>query len=130
MKRLKKGLFQKSQNYSRRQLVIQIIFASLVVVFFFRIINIYQIDAGGISIQKKASKQAELTSSVQARRGDILDRHGDVLASNLILKKINLDSTQIQTAFIPKLAQALMMPEKKLRKISKCMEQFTRKKRS
>ena len=119
MKRLKKGLFQKSQNYSRRQLVIQIIFASLVVVFFFRIINIYQIDAGGISIQKKASKQAELTSSVQARRGDILDRHGDVLASNLILKKINLDSTQIQTAFIPKLAQALMMPEKKLRKIIK-----------
>jgi hypothetical protein len=54
-------LFQKSQNYSRRQLAIQIIFASLVVVFFFRIINIYQIDAGGISIQKKASKQAELT---------------------------------------------------------------------
>ena len=119
MKLFNIGLFQKSQNYSRRQLVVQSIFASLAVVFFFRIINIYQIDVGDVGIQEKASKQAELTSDIKAHRGDILDRNGDVLASNLILKKINLDSTQIQTAFIPKLAQALMMPEKKLGKAIK-----------
>ncbi|CAC9579515.1 hypothetical protein [uncultured Gammaproteobacteria bacterium] len=119
MRLFKIGLFQKSQNYSRRQLVVQSIFASLGVIFFFRIINIYQIDVGGVGIQEKARKQTEITSSIKARRGDILDRNGDVLASNLILKKINLDSTQIQKAFIPKLAQALMMPEKKLEKAIK-----------
>ncbi|SEH57019.1 [weak similarity to] peptidoglycanglycosyltransferase [Bathymodiolus azoricus thioautotrophic gill symbiont] len=87
MKLFKIGLFQKSQNYSRRQLVVQSIFTSLGVIFFFRIINIYQIDVGGVGIQEKARKQTEITSSIKARRGDILDRNGDVLASNLILKK-------------------------------------------
>lgn len=119
MKLFNVGVLQKSQNYSHRQLVVQSIFFILAIVFFFRIINIYQIDAGGIGIQEKASKQAELLSDIKARRGDILDRNGNVLASNLILKKINLDSTQIQKAFIPKLAQALMMPEKKLRQAIK-----------
>ncbi|RUM84677.1 MAG: penicillin-binding protein 2, partial [Candidatus Thioglobus sp.] len=38
-----------------------------------------------------------------------------VLASNLILKKVNLDPTQVQPEFIPKLAEALEIPEKELR---------------
>ena len=112
-------LLQKSQNYSTRQLVFQGIFAVLVVIFFFRIISIYQIDAGGINIQKKAGKQAQFTTNIKARRGDILDRNNDILASHLILKKINLDSTQVQTAFIPKLAQALNMSEQTLKKAIK-----------
>ena len=112
-------LLQKSQNYSTRQLVFQGIFAVLVVIFFFRIISIYKIDAGGINIQKKAGKQAQFTTNIKARRGDILDRNNDILASHLILKKINLDSTQVQTAFIPKLAQALNMSEQTLKKAIK-----------
>ncbi|MBT4123096.1 MAG: penicillin-binding protein 2, partial [Candidatus Ruthia sp.] len=38
-----------------------------------------------------------------------------ILASSRILKRVNLDPTQVQTAFIPKLAEALIMPEQELR---------------
>ncbi len=106
---------QKSQNYSTRQLVFQSIFSSIAVVLFFQIINIHQINASGVSIQEKAAQQTQFTSIIKARRGNILDRNGDILASDLILQKVNLDSTQIQAAYIPKLAQALMISEQELK---------------
>lgn len=119
MKPFNLRLFQKSQNYSTRQLVFQGIFGLLAIVFFFRIISIYQLDAGGIDIQEKANQQTQSSFRIKARRGDILDRNNDILASDLIFKKVNLDATQIQKAFIPKLAQALMMPEQILEKAIK-----------
>lgn len=119
MKLFNLRLFHKSQNYSTRQLVFQGIFGLFAIVFFFRIISIYQLDAGGVSIQEKANQQTQHSSKIKARRGDILDRNNDILASDLILKKVNLDSTQIQQAFISKLAQALIMPEQILEKAIK-----------
>lgn len=111
-----KALFQFSrmQHYSRRQNVIKWIFIVLVCGFGYRIMLIQQLNVGDISLQEKGNQQAYQTFDTKARRGDILDRNGEMLASNLILKKINLDSTQIQTAFIPRLAKVLEMSEAEL----------------
>jgi len=103
------------QNYWYRQGFIKYFFILLLIVFGFRIITINQLYADDISIQEKGNKQAVKNIRNKARRGDILDRNGNVLASNLILKKVNLDPTQVQAEFIPKLAEALMMPEDALR---------------
>ena len=104
------------QNYWYRQSLIKYFFVLFLLGFSYRIVAIHQLDIGGMTVQEKASKQAFYqTTSVKARRGDILDRHGDVLASNLILKKVNLDPTLIQEEYIPLLAKALMMPEANLR---------------
>ena len=104
------------QNYWYRQGAIKYFFVLFLLGFSFRIVTINQLNAGDISLQDKGNKQAsKIFDGNEARRGDILDRHGDVLASNLILKRVNLDSTLVQTAFIPKLSEALMMPEEELR---------------
>ena len=104
------------QNYWYRQGAIKYFFVLFLLGFSFRIVTINQLNAGDISLQDKGNKQAsKIFDGNEARRGDILDRHGDVLASNLILKRVNLDSTLVQTAFIPKLSEALMMPEQELR---------------
>ena len=104
------------QNYWYRQGAIKYFFVLFLLGFSFRIVTINQLNAGDISLQEKGNRQAsKIFNGNEARRGDILDRHGDVLASNLILKRVNLDSTLVQTAFIPKLSEALMMPEEELR---------------
>ena len=104
------------QHYWYRQGAIKYFFVLFLLGFSFRIVTINQLNAGDISLQDKGNKQAsKIFDGNEARRGDILDRHGDVLASNLILKRVNLDSTLVQTAFIPKLSEALMMPEEELR---------------
>ena len=106
----------RDQNYWYRQGAIKYFFVLFLLGFSFRIVTINQLNAGDISLQDKGNKQAsKIFDGNEARRGDILDRHGDVLASNLILKRVNLDSTLVQTAFIPKLSEALMMPEEELR---------------
>ncbi|CAC9556034.1 hypothetical protein [uncultured Gammaproteobacteria bacterium] len=112
-----KALFQfsRTQHYSRRQNIIKWIFILLVCGFGYRVIAIHLLNAGNMSLQEKGKQQAYYTFYTKAHRGNILDRNGEVLASNLILKKINLDVTKIQPAFIPKLATALMMKEKELR---------------
>lgn len=112
-----KALFKfssRTQHYSRRQTFIKNFFFVLMCFFAYHSIAIHTLNAGNISIQQRATEQANLISNTKARRGDILDRNGAVLASNLILKKVNLDSTQVQSAFIAKLATALMMPRKEL----------------
>jgi len=103
------------QNYWHRQGVIKYFFVLFLLGFGFRIVTINQLNAGPISLQEKASLQASGHFENKARRGDILDRNGDILASSRILKRVNLDPTQVQTAFIPKLAEALIMPEQELR---------------
>nr|MCS5589683.1 penicillin-binding protein 2 [Candidatus Thioglobus sp.] len=103
------------QNYWYRQGFIKYFFILFLVGFSFRIVTINQLHAGDVSVQEKGNKQAVKNIRNKARRGDILDRNGNVLASNLILKKINLDPTQVQVEFIPKLAKALEMSEKELR---------------
>ncbi len=115
----KKRLFRvfKVQNYWQRQGLIKYIFVFLFFGFAFRIINVNQLNAGDISIQEKATKQTITKLQEKARRGDILDRNGEVLASSLILKKVNLDPTNLQVEYIPKLAKALDMPRKKLSRI-------------
>ncbi len=108
------------QNYWYRQGVIKYIFVLFLLGFGFRILTINQItikqeNADPISIQEKASLQANKLFKSKAYRGDIVDRNGAILASSRILKRVNLDPTQVQTAFIPKLAEALLMPENELR---------------
>ena len=103
------------QNYWYRQGVIKYFFVLFLFGFGFRIVTINQLNAGPISLQEKASLQASGHFENKARRGDILDRNGNILASSRILKRVNLDPTQVQTAFIPKLAEALIMPEQELR---------------
>jgi len=103
------------QNYWYRQGVIKYFFVLFLLGFGFRIVTINQLNAGPISLQEKASLQASGHFENKARRGDILDRNGNILASSRILKRVNLDPTQVQTAFIPKLAEALIMPEQELR---------------
>ena len=114
-KKIKSIFFSRVQNYWYRQGAIKYFFVLFLVGFGYRITVINYLYAGDITVQEKASIQSLDSSLRQARRGDILDRNGDVLASNLILQKVNLDPTQVQTAFIPKLAEALMMPEQMLR---------------
>jgi len=103
------------QNYWYRQGVIKYFFVLFLLGFGFRIITINQLNAGPISLQEKASLQASAHFKNKAHRGDILDRNGDILASSRILKRVNLDPTQVQAPFIPKLAEALIMPESELR---------------
>lgn len=105
---------ERVQYYESRQGLIKYILVLLLLAFSYRIFSIHQLSAGTISVQEKAAIQAQHLLKTQAWRGDILDRNGAILASTLILKKVNLDPTQVQPAFIPKLAKALMMPEKSL----------------
>lgn len=104
------------QNYWYRQGVIKYLFVLFFLVFGVRIISLHTLDAGDISLQERGNKQANSHTQIMANRGDILDRNSHILASNLILKKINLDSTHVQAAFIPKLANALNMPIADLQK--------------
>ena len=107
----------KVQNYWQRQGLIKYIFVFLFLGFAFRIVSVNQLDAGKVSLQEKGVKQTINKLTETARRGDILDRNGEVLASSLILKKVNLDPTKVQLEYIPKLATALNMSNKKLSKI-------------
>ena len=99
------------QNYWRRQGIIKYFFILLFAVFLYQTISI----STNTSIQKRGESQSTHVTTKYAQRGDILDRDGNILASNLILKKVILDPTQVQKEFIPKLAEALTMPEQDLR---------------
>jgi cell division protein FtsI (penicillin-binding protein 3) len=67
-------------------------------------------------LQNKASNKAEKTLTENAVRGNILDRNGNILAIDLIQKRINLDPMIIQDEYIPLLAEALLMPIEDLRR--------------
>ena len=66
-------------------------------------------------LKTKASNKAEQTINENSIRGNILDRKGNILAINLIHKKINLDPMIIQDEYIEPLAEALLIPIEEFR---------------
>jgi cell division protein FtsI (penicillin-binding protein 3) len=105
------------QNYWRRQGAIKYFFVFLFSVFAYQTTSISQSSITGLSIQDRAYHQATSLEKKIAQRGDILDRNNHILASNLLLKRLNLDPTLIQVEFIPKLARILDMKVQTLSKL-------------
>ena len=109
--------FTRVQNYWNRQALVKYSFLVIMVVFVYQAISIHSKQVNGTSLKNKASTKAEQTLTENAVRGNILDRKGNILAINLIQKKINLDPMIIQDEYIPLLAEALLMPIEDLRRI-------------
>ena len=103
------------QNYWNRQALVKIFFIAIVFIFIYRAFSITDIKANDVSLKIKASNKAELTIKENSIRGNILDRKGNILAINLIHKKINLDPMIIQDEYIEALAEALMIPIEEFR---------------
>ena len=80
------------------------------VVFVYQAISIHSNQVNGTSLKNKASTKAEKTLTENVVRGNILDRNGNILAIDLIQKRVNLDPMIIQDEYIPLLAEALLIP--------------------
>lgn len=106
---------KRVQNYWNRQALVKIFFIAIVFIFIYRAFSITDIKANDVSLKIKASNKAELTIKENSIRGNILDRKGNILAINLIHKKINLDPMIIQDEYIEALAEALMIPIEEFR---------------
>ena len=106
---------KRVQNYWNRQALVKIFFIAIVFIFIYRAFSISDIKANDVSLKIKASNKAELTIKENSIRGNILDRKGNILAINLIHKKINLDPMIIQDEYIEALAEALMIPIEEFR---------------
>ena len=106
---------KRVQNYWNRQALVKIFFTIIVVIFIYRASSISDIKANDISLKKRGSNNAEITFYENSIRGNILDRKGNILAINLIHKKINLDPMIIQDEYIEKLAKALEIPIEEFR---------------
>jgi len=106
---------KRVQNYWNRQALVKICFIVIVFIFIYRAFNISDIKANDVSLKIKASNKAEHTIKENSIRGNILDRKGNILAINLIHKKINLDPMIIQDEYIEALAEALMIPIEEFR---------------
>jgi len=109
--------FTRVQNYWNRQALVKYSFLVIMVVFVYQAISIHSKQVNGTSLKNKASTKAEETLTENAVRGNILDRNGNILAIDLIHKRINLDPMIIQDEYISLLAEALMMPIEELRRI-------------
>ena len=68
-----------------------------------------------MSLKLKASNKAEHTIKENIHKRKYLDRKGNILAINLIHKKINLDPMIIQDEYIDLLAEALNIPIEEFR---------------
>ena len=106
--------FTKVQGFWRRQGFVKFVFVSLFGLFSYYAISVSTSGNQEQSIQERAVKQASNIQTKVARRGDIVDRHGNILASSRLLKRVILDPMLIHAAFIPDLAKALDMNEEKL----------------
>ena len=98
------------QGYRNRQALVKICFILIVLIFTFRAFSVSEIQANDISLKTKASKNSEFALVEKSMRGNILDRNNNLLAINLIHKKINLDPMIIQDEYIDLLAEALEIP--------------------
>ena len=98
------------QGYRNRQALVKIIFVIIVSIFIYRAFGITDINANGKSLKLKASNNSEFTIIEKSIRGSILDRNNNLLAINLIHKKINLDPMILQEEYIDFLAEALNIP--------------------
>ena len=102
--------FTRVQNYWNRQALVKYCFLAIIVVFAYQAISIHSKQVNGTPIKNIASTKAVQTLTENAVRGNILDRNGNILAINLIQKRINLDPMIIQDEYMPLLAEALLMP--------------------
>ena len=98
------------QGYRNRQSLVKIFFIAIVIIFIYRAFSVTDIKANDIPLKAKASKNSEFSLVEKSIRGNILDRNNNLLAINLIHKKINLDPMIIQEEYIDLLADALEMP--------------------
>lgn len=98
------------QGYRNRQALVKICFILIVLIFTYRAFSVSEIQANDISLKTKASKNSEFALVEKSMRGNILDRNDNLLAINLIHKKINLDPMIIQDEYIDLLAEALEIP--------------------
>ena len=103
------------QGYRNRQSLVKICFIAIVIIFIYRAFSVTDIKANDIPLKAKASKNSEFSLVEKSIRGNILDRNNNLLAINLIHKKINLDPMIIQEEYIDLLADALEMPRMDLR---------------
>ncbi len=106
---------KRVQNYWNRQALVKICFIAIVFIFIYRAFSISDIKANDVSLKIKASNKAEHIIKENSIRGNILDRKGNILAINLIHKRINLDPMIIQDEYIEALAEALMVPIEEFR---------------
>ena len=98
------------QGYRNRKSLVKICFIAIVIIFIYRAFSVTDIKANDIPLKAKASKNSEFSLVEKSIRGNILDRNNNLLAINLIHKKINLDPMIIQEEYIDLLADALEMP--------------------
>ena len=98
------------QGYRNRQALVKICFTVIVLIFTYRALTVSEIRANDISLKVKASKNSDFSLVEKSMRGNILDRNDNLLAINLIHKKINLDPMIIQDEYIDLLAEALELP--------------------
>ena len=98
------------QGYRNRQALVKICFILIVGIFTYRAFNVSEIKANDVSLKTKASNNSEISLIEKSIRGNIYDRNNNLLAINLIHKKINLDPMIIQDEYIDLLAEALELP--------------------
>ena len=98
------------QGYRNRQALVKVCFTLIVLIFTYRAFTVSDIQADDITLKTKASKNSEFSLVDKSMRGNILDRNDNLLAINLIHKKINLDPMIIQDEYIDLLADALEIP--------------------
>ena len=103
------------QGYRNRQALVKISFILIVIIFTYRALTVSEIKANNISLKSQASKNSEFSLVEKSIRGNILDRHDNLLAINLIHKKINLDPMIIQDEYVDLLADALELPREEFR---------------
>ena len=103
------------QGYRNRQALVKICFILIVIIFTYRAFTISEIQANDSSLKSKASKNSEFSLVEKPIRGNILDRHDNLLAINLIHKKINLDPMIIQDEYVDLLADALELPREEFK---------------
>ena len=103
------------QGYRNRQALVKICFILIVIIFTYRAFTISEIQANNSSLKSKASKNSEFSLVEKPIRGNILDRHDNLLAINLIHKKINLDPMIIQDEYVDLLADALELPREEFK---------------
>ena len=98
------------QGYRNRQALVKVCFTLIVLIFTYRAFTVSDIQANDTTLKTKASKNSEFSLVDKSMRGNILDRNDNLLAINLIHKKINLDPMIIQDEYIDLLADALEIP--------------------
>ena len=103
------------QGYRNRQALVKICFILIVIIFTYRAFTLSEIQANNASLKSKASKNSEFSLVEKPIRGNILDRHDNLLAINLIHKKINLDPMIIQDEYVDLLADALELPREEFK---------------